>query len=113
MDEWSDSFVFTVLATKVAELQNENLFQVIPNPFCKKVKIVFTTKVTEDIQISIVDANGKLIKLLADNKFLRGDQELYWDGADQSGKKVSSGLYFCFIRSETFNKTIKLIFENK
>lgn len=111
--EWSDSAVFVALTSQAVDLQDENVFQVIPNPFCKKVKIVFSTNVSENIRINIIDIHGKVIKTIADNMFIKGKQEINWDGTDTIGTKVISGMYFCRIESKHFYKTIKLIFENK
>ena len=111
--EWSDSAAFSVTPVQVVELKFEDSFQVIPNPFSKKVNISFSTEVTENIQISILNINSKIIKSLANNAFIKGEQQICWDGTDMSGKKVVSGMYFCLIESKTINKTIKLIYENK
>ncbi|MFH2142388.1 MAG: fibronectin type III domain-containing protein [Bacteroidota bacterium] len=111
--EWSDSAVFVALSTHIDEYSDEFSFLANPNPFSKKVNINFSTKVSENIRVSIFDLNGKLIKTLADNIFDIGEQQLFWDGKDVSGKKVLSGMYFCSIKSKTLDKTVKLIYENK
>ena len=111
--DWSDSIVFTVVATQINELQNKDLLKVIPNPFNRKVEISFIIENSENVNISIIDINGKQIKQLADNNFNIGLHNVYWDGTDSSDKKVAFGMYFCVFKSNSLNKAIKLIFENK
>jgi hypothetical protein len=110
--EWSDSAVFTVVATQIIEMQNENYISVIPNPFNKKVEISFIVENSENVNISIIDIHGKQIKQLADNYLSIGQYNVIWDGTDNNGKKVAFGMYFCALKSSNLNKAIKLIFEN-
>ena len=50
----------------------------------------------QKIQITIYDLGGRLIKNLANQTFFTGKNSLTWDGTDDSGNKVNSGLY-CYV----------------
>ncbi len=71
------------------------LFQNYPNPFNPNTLIYFKLKEDSKVQVSIYNVRGELV-----NELYRGlvDGEtlnrLSWDGRDESGEEVSSGIYF-------------------
>lgn len=111
--EWSDSTVFIALTTNVTDFIEDNSFQAKPNPFTSFTEITFSNDILENIQINILDINGRLIRTIACKEFNKGNHQILWDGIDESGNKVSPGAYFCSIKSKTLNKTIKLFYERK
>jgi len=40
------------------------------------------------------DVHGRLVKVLADRSFIRGQHSLVWDGRDNGSNPVASGVYF-------------------
>ena len=72
------------------------LSQNYPNPFRYSTTIDFELKMDQKIQITIYDLGGRLIKNLANQTFFTGKNSLTWDGTDDSGNKVNSGLY-CYV----------------
>lgn len=61
------------------------------NPVSKQAKFYFDNPITQDLNLSIYDASGKIVKTL--NNFL-GKNEIVWDLTDARGRKVKSGIYF-------------------
>ena len=53
---------------------------------------------------SIYTADGKLVQTIADSPMSEGYKTLSWDGNDDNGNPVSSGVYFC--RLKTGNRTL-------
>ncbi len=51
------------------------------------------------VQVNVYDVAGRKLRTLADRLFPAGEQTLVWDGADDTGRKVSRGVYF--VRSST------------
>ncbi len=51
------------------------------------------------VQVSVYDVAGRKLRTLADRLFPAGEQTPVWDGADDTGRKVSRGVYF--VRSST------------
>jgi len=84
-----------------------------PNPFSTSTSIKFsnTSEITEDTEIKIYNIKGQLIKTISSfpNPSL-GMQELVWDGKDESGNDVKSGVYFYKIDNddEHVGKVVKL-----
>jgi hypothetical protein len=65
-----------------------------PNPFNPVTSIRFTLDRTEMVSLKIYDASGKLVKSLVDRSMIPGSYVEEWDGRDDHGNAVSSGLYF-------------------
>ncbi len=98
---------FPVPPTGVEE--NEELqvtsykLQVYPNPFTQKTEIRFQIPdVRCQASLKIYDLAGRLIKTLFDSQLstLNSQLSVVWDGTDNQGKRVNSGVYFCRLEKE-------------
>jgi len=78
---------------------------VYPNPFNSVTTITLNDMRGGDIEIRIYDMQGRLIKELQAPNFQGGDKKAVWDATDNSGRRVSSGIYF--VRVET-PQTVKI-----
>jgi len=79
-----------------------------PNPFTSSTTISFylTTENTENTDISIYNIKGQKIRQLSiENR----QSSITWDGKDDNGRKVSSGVYFYKLQTERFCSTKKMI----
>ena len=70
------------------------LKQNYPNPFNPSTEIAFTLEQTSNITLTIFNVLGQKVKVLADGSKNAGTHSLNWDGRDQMGAMVSTGLYF-------------------
>ena len=67
---------------------------VYPNPFSRDTKIEFEVEDHQNISISILDLNGKLVKEIINGNYLgNGKYQVIWDGTDNSGSDVADGVY--------------------
>jgi hypothetical protein len=84
------------------------LQQNYPNPFDSETEINF--QIPEDINVSIKIFNilGQEIAELADRKFTKGRHSIRWNGRDNSGRKVSNGIYFYHIQSGELSQARKM-----
>ena len=94
--------LITQLITKLD--QQTQLFQNYPNPFNPETWIPFQLTQSQSVQIVIYNTNGDLIRLLtlgqlAAGTYLTSDRATYWDGRDQQGYPVASGMYFYQLQS--------------
>jgi hypothetical protein len=69
------------------------LEQNYPNPFNAETKISFYTD-GGDITLQVFDLTGSLVRTLADGAYEAGEHSITWDGRDQNGADVASGVYF-------------------
>lgn len=70
------------------------LRQNYPNPFNPQTTISFYLAETAKVSLTIYDAQGKRVRRLADGVRNFGNYEIVWDGQNDRGEMVSSGIYF-------------------
>jgi len=61
------------------------------------------------VSIKVYNIVGQLVRTLVDEEKLPGNYQLVWDGKDQSGEEVASGIYFYRLKSDEYVKTKKMI----
>ncbi len=66
-----------------------------PNPFRTHTIIQYQVSRPDAIGLSIYDPQGRLVKHLLEAEQPAGAYSLSWDGKDQAGNRISSGIYFC------------------
>ena len=82
-----------------------------PNPFNGSTVIQYELNSSENISLRIFDVSGKIVKELVSGDTPSGIHHVEWDGTNSSGTKVSSGMYFYSLETETqssFNKMLYL-----
>ncbi len=77
-----------------------DLAQNYPNPFNSSTAIEFRLPKTEHVEISIHNILGQKVKALFTGTYNAGSYQVIWDGTDESGLPVSSGLYVCRFRTK-------------
>lgn len=65
-----------------------------PNPFNPATKIETSLKKAGHVSVRIYSIDGRLVKTLVDESATAGRHEVLWDGRDNSGNAVRSGVYF-------------------
>lgn len=83
------------------------LFQSYPNPFNSSTTIKYEIERGGDVQLIIYDIGGKVIKTLVNSYQVCGSYSQEWDGKNEAGEEVSSGIYFIILMVETKHKIIK------
>lgn len=70
------------------------LAQNYPNPFNPTTTIPFTLNKAEEVSLAVYNVNGELIRTIIDNKsYAQGKFSETWNGIDNSGAQVASGIY--------------------
>ena len=85
------------------------LSQNYPNPFNPRTQIRFDLPVKTHVSLTVYNVLGQRVNSLVDEVLSSGQYVVDWDGADQSGSAVSSGIYFYRIEAETFTETRKMV----
>ncbi|HPM01591.1 MAG TPA: T9SS type A sorting domain-containing protein, partial [Candidatus Cloacimonadota bacterium] len=73
---------------------NYALYQNFPNPFNPTTEIRFALKNNSRVDLAIFNIKGQKIKQLIDQPLDYGYHKAVWNGVDNTGKRVSSGMYF-------------------
>jgi hypothetical protein len=106
----------TIMATKEA-LQAKEIPEAFalhanyPNPFNPTTTIEFDVPVGtyNYTSLRIYDVSGKLVKTLIDEPMEPGYHSVIWDGKDDDGKSVNSGVYIYKMTTESYHKTRRCI----
>ena len=85
-------------------------FPAYPNPFNPETRLDFTIPQRAFVDIQIFDVRGRRITSLASGMYGAGLHTVSWDGHDETGNLVSSGLYFVHAKIGEFRAVQKLMF---
>jgi hypothetical protein len=82
-----------------------------PNPFRDETKIRYSVPMPGTrVVIRVFDVKGRLVRWLVDRSHDMGTHRIRWDGMDDNGRRVASGIYFCRIKiGDAFTETKKMI----
>ena len=102
------------LTTAIAENgllpKDYSLQQNYPNPFNPSTTISYDLSEQSTVSLTVYDVRGQEITTLQNGVKAPGNYKLQWNGMDQSGNPVSTGVYFCRLQAGAYSKTIKMIF---
>jgi hypothetical protein len=86
------------------------LCQNSPNPFNSTTRIQFSLPAHSHTTVEIYNTIGMRISTLMDDVFLeKGVHVLIWDGKNDQNHPVGSGIYYLFLTTDQFNKSIKML----
>jgi len=105
---YSDSILSTI-DEKVRLSHKFALYQNYPNPFNPTTHIRFELEKQAHVKIVIYDALGKKTRTLINEQRAAGQYTLLWNGTNDDGQVVASGIYFYVMSSENFQSRKKLI----
>ena len=86
------------------------LLQNYPNPFNPSTTIEFGVKNQEMVDLSIYDILGRKVKNLVSETLPGGQYSVSWDGTNQSGALLPSGMYIYRMRAGSYQEFRKLTF---
>jgi flagellar hook assembly protein FlgD len=71
-----------------------NLEGPVPNPFNPKTTISFTVVASGRVTLRVFDLAGRHVRTLMDETVVSGRHSIEWDGRNDTGRMVGSGVYF-------------------
>ena len=85
-----------------------------PNPFNPETWVPFDLPQASEVGIQVHDASGRLVRsislgLCPAGMYRSKARAAYWDGRDDVGEEVASGVYFCTLRSGDFSQTRRMV----
>jgi hypothetical protein len=104
-----DGGIGRTLAPTVQRVFHNRLEQNFPNPFNPQTTIAFSLKQAKDVRLTIYDVTGGRVKDLMNERRPAGAYQIVWDGTNNSGSQVASGVYFCKLSAGSFVDTKKLV----
>ncbi len=85
------------------------LRQNYPNPFNPNTTINYRIARNGDVKLVIYDVLGRVVKTLVDEAKVRGKYTATWNGRDNTGKAVGTGVYFIRMSAPDYEKTGKML----
>ncbi|MEJ2634070.1 MAG: T9SS type A sorting domain-containing protein [Calditrichia bacterium] len=85
------------------------LDQNFPNPFNPSTTLTYRLARSVKVQLTIFDLLGRKIRLLLDDRQAAGFYEVLWDGNDDRGVPVASGVYIYRLKAGNYSKSHKMI----
>ena len=89
--------------------EEPELFDNHPNPFNNETMIRFSLPNQEQVQLKIININGQVVRNLVNNGLPAGTHSIRWDGRDNQGQLVASGLYLYQLSAGSEQMTKRLI----
>lgn len=100
----------------ITNIKNDNpnvedfiLNQNYPNPFNGTTNITFNIAQKSYISLSIYNSLGQRIRTIVNTQLGKGNHKYSWDGKNDSGRKMASGIYFMELSSMKNVSTKKLL----
>lgn len=95
-------------ATSPKMFTNE-LLQNFPNPFNPSTTIKYSVAGASVVQITIYNVRGERVRTLVNEKKHAGVHKTTWNGLNDQGAMVATGVYFYFLRIGSFTAAKKMI----
>jgi flagellar hook assembly protein FlgD len=85
------------------------LYQNYPNPFNPSTAISFYNPAQQLVNIAIYDVSGARVRMLCDRVMAAGKHSIPWNGTNDSGATVGSGVYYYRLVAGKTNLTKKMV----
>lgn len=85
------------------------LHSVYPNPFNPKTNISFSVQEKGTASVNIYNLKGQKVKTLLGSTVAAGQHSVVWDGTDDNGRAMASGVYFCRMEAGSHRSSLKMI----
>lgn len=89
--------------------ERAELHQNTPNPFNPRTTIQFALPTESHVELVLYDTSGRKIRTLLDERLAAGVVSVTWDGTDDVGHAVSSGVYVYQLRTASFTASRKMV----
>ena len=101
--EWTD-----VSETEEPKPYAFQLNQNYPNPFNPETIIEYTLSKDCQVQIAIYNILGQKVRTLIDQYQTKGQKKIHWDGKDDQGNELTSGIYFYRLQAGDYKETKRM-----
>jgi hypothetical protein len=87
-----------------------DLKQNYPNPFNPSTTIQYSIPKTEQVELIIYTITGEKVKTMVSDKVEAGHHSIQWNGDNDQGRSVASGVYIYRIKTKGFTRSMKMLF---
>jgi hypothetical protein len=94
---------------KASPKYGNSLSQNYPNPFNPTTTINYSIASAGHVDLTIFDVRGAVVRRLVDGARRPNAYHVVWDGTDNNGTRVASGIYFYRLRAPKFSMSKKML----
>jgi hypothetical protein len=102
--------IVSVISTLPGSANSYKLEQNYPNPFNPSTTIQFSVTSAGNVELAVYNILGQRVRTLLNSETAAGSYKVQFDGKDDSGLILSSGVYFYKINTGNFVQTKKMVF---
>ncbi len=95
--------------TGVGNLPNGGIIRAFPNPSLGVITIEYSLSRSSDVKFAVHDVRGRRVYEQQLPSASKGSHLVSWNGVDQDGRQVPSGVYFCRIEARGLTGVQKLV----
>lgn len=88
---------------------DHGLISAYPNPFNPFINVRYSFPSNVEVEITISDILGRKVRTFHGSDHALGEEKITWDGKDQSGRMLSTGVYYLNLSTTDYSKTIKVV----
>ncbi len=82
---------------------------IYPNPFNPTTNLYYSVSNDSNVQLAVYNLKGQMVKTIVNGHQAAGNYQVSWDGTDNNGNTVPSGIYFSKFQSGDYTSTKKMI----
>ena len=97
----------TIPTSAPSEVKTFALYQNYPNPCTHNTTISYAIPKSGNVSLKVYNIKGQLVKTIVDAHKEEGYYTATWDGKDENGKPVSSGIYFYKLETDNSQSQIR------
>ncbi len=98
----------TTLSDDILTLSTE-LQSNYPNPFNPETTIFYYLEETSDVCLEIYNVKGQKVRQLVNDQVDSGQHSIVWDGKDDTGQSLASGIFFYRMTAGKYSSVKKMI----
>ena len=102
------SLDLTASATDDMPVFETRLCGAAPNPFNPTTKLSYSMAADGVVSLKLYDTRGRLVRTLLEGMAQRGEHDLVWDGRDNRGRRLGSGVYLAVFSAADVRQTHKI-----
>ena len=107
---WTPDDITAIQEQSEAPSVNDDLKQNYPNPFSVGTTIGFNIAQSAEVSLVVYDLQGNYVKTLMKKHCSNGNYSIYWDGTNDGGTRVASGMYFYILMADKRKLSKKMIY---
>jgi hypothetical protein len=106
---WKSGLLSTITDSELPDAAHNKLSQNFPNPFNPTTTIRYSTARDGRVGLIVFNVKGQRVRTLVDETRPSGNYTAVWDGRNDGGRTVATGVYFYRLTAGSFTEVRKMV----